>query len=237
MVTTDGRELARTDLPQFTFVNSTSGSGENRINGLVLNADRTSINAGERVRLTAQAFHSGTWSYTGNRIEIWNAHTSQLVHTCYDVSTCALDVYPQAQSAGNLTAQYQARIYDRNGVLAMTQYGPVIYLSSYAGSNGSSTIGTGTITFAPTDALKPNRNVYLTATFTGSNIPLYDAQVRIYTEQSSAEIATCSGAYTCSVSYPTGASPMTTRIYARLSNRYSAGTYAETPRVTLTTTW
>ena len=214
-----------------------SNDGVNYINGLVLNADRTSINPGNVVRLTADAFKSGTWSYTGNRIDIVDAHRGTIVRTCYDVSTCVADVYPQAQSATNLTAQYQARIYDRNGVFAMSQYSPVIYLTSYNGSNGNSTIGTGTITFAPTDALHPNRNVYLTSTFTGSNIPLYDAQVRIYTEQSSTPIATCNAGYTCSVSYPTGSSPMTTRIYGQLSNRFSVGTYAETPRVNLTTTW
>lgn len=216
--------------------NTSSNNGDNRINGLVLNADRTNINAGERVRLTANAFNSGTWSYTGNRIDIVDAHRGTIVKTCYDSSTCVADVYPQAQSSTNLTAQYQARIYDRNGVLAMTQYSPVIYLTSYAGGTNSA-LGTGLITYAPTDALKPNRNVYLTATFSGSNIPQYDAQVRIYTEQSSSPIAVCNGSYNCSVSYPTGSTPMTTRIYAQLSNRYSAGTYAETPRVNLTTTW
>ncbi|MCR4256541.1 MAG: hypothetical protein NUW08_02445, partial [Candidatus Uhrbacteria bacterium] len=214
-----------------------SGSGDNRINGLVLNANRTNINAGDRVRLTANAFNSGTWSYTGNRIDIVDAHRGTIVKTCYDVSTCVADVYPQAQSATNLSAQYQVRIYDRNGVLAMSQYSPVIYLTSYNGSNGNSTIGTGAITFAPTDALHPNRNVYLTSTFTGSSVPQYDAQVRIYTEQSSTPIAICNGGYTCAVSYPTGSSPMTTRIYGQLSNRFSVGTYAETPRVSLTTTW
>lgn len=221
------------------YINGSTGSsndGVNYVNGLVLNADRTNINAGELVRLTANAFNSGTWSYTGNRIDIVDAHRGTIVKTCYDVSTCVADVYPQAQSSTNLTAQYQARIYDRNGVLAMTQHSPVIYLSSYAGGTNSA-LGTGLITYAPTDALKPNRNVYLTATFSGSNIPQYDAQVRIYTEQSSSPIAVCNGSYNCSVSYPTGSSPMTTRIYAQLSNRYSVGTYAETPRVTLTTTW
>ncbi len=236
LVTTDGRELARKDLPSFTFLNQT-GSGDNRINGLVLNADRANINAGERVRLTANAFNTGTWSYAGNRIDIVDAHRGTIVRTCHDVSTCVADVYPQAQASTNLTAQYQARIYDRNGVHVMSQYSPVIYLTSYNGSNGNSTLGSGLITFAPTDALHPNRNVYLTSTFTGSNVALNDAQVRIYTEQSSTPIAICNGAYTCAVSYPTGSSPMTTRIYAQLSNRYSVGTYAETPRVNLTTTW
>lgn len=221
------------------YINGSTGSsndGVNYINGLVLNTDRTNINAGERVRLTANAFNSGTWSYVGNRIDIVDAHRGTIVKTCYDSSTCVADVYPQAQSSTNLTAQYQARIYDRNGVLAMTQYSPVIYLTSYAGGTNSA-LGTGLITFAPTDALKPNRNVYLTATFSGSNISQYDAQVRIYTEQSSSPIAVCNGSYNCSVSYPTGSTPMTTRIYAQLSNRYSVGTYAETPRVNLTTTW
>lgn len=217
---------------------SASNNGVNYINGLVLNADRTSINAGESVRLTANAFHAGTWSYTGNRIEIWNVHTNQLLRTCSDVSTCTMDVYPQAQSSTNLTAQYQARIYDRNGNLAMSQYSAVIYLSSYNGSsqNGSIT-GSGFVSFAPTANLRPNQVVYITGTFSNPNINLADAKVEIYAENLSMPIATCTGAYTCSVSYPTGTNPMTTRLYARLSNRFNASQWLETSRVSMTTNW
>lgn len=219
---------------------SQSGTGENRINGLVLNADRTSINPNDLVRLTAQAYNSGTWSYMGNRIEISSVNTGQILRTCYDSSTCTLDVYPQAQSSGNLTAQYLARIYDRNGVLAMSQYSPVIYLSGSTGTygTGGNTIsGTGNITFSPTENLKVNRNLYLLSTFTGSNLVQADAKIEIFVESQTTPLATCTGAYTCSVSYPTGSSPMTTRTYARLSNRYNASQWLETPRVTLTTTW
>lgn len=214
-----------------------SGTGENRINGLVLNADRTSINAGELVRLTANAFHAGTWSYVGNRIEIWSVGSNQLLRTCYDVSTCTLDVYPQAQSSTNLTAQYQARIYDRNGNLAMSQYSAVIYLSSFNGSQNGTISGSGFVSFAPTSNLRPNQMVYITGTFSNSNLAMADAKVELYVENQSTPIATCTGSYTCSVSYPTGTSPMTTRVYARLSNRFNASQWLETPRVSMTTNW
>ncbi len=228
--------------PIINLTGSSSGSGDNRINGLVLNADRTSINAGELVRLTANAYNSGTWSYTGNRMEISNVKTGQTLRTCYDVSTCTLDVYPQAYTSSDMTAQYQARIYDRNGVLAMSQYSPVIYLngtsngSNNGTSNGSLT-GIGTVTFGPTENLRVNRTLYLTTTFTNSNLAMADAKVELYAEHLSTPIATCTGSYTCSVSYATGNAPMTTRVYARLSNRYNVSQWLETPRVSLTTTW
>jgi hypothetical protein len=214
-----------------------SNDGTNYINGLVLNADRTSINAGNLVRLTANAFHAGNWSYSGNRLEIWNVHTNQLVRTCYDVSTCTMDVYPQAQSSTNLTAQYQARIYDRNGNLAMSQYSAVIYLSSYNGSQSGTLTGSGFVSYAPTANLRPNQMVYITGTFSNVNLNMADAKVELYTENLSTPIATCVGAYTCSVSYPTNSNPMTTRVYARLSNRYNASQWLESSRVSMTTNW
>jgi hypothetical protein len=228
-------------------VNGSNGTsyndGVNYINGLVLQADRTSINAGETVHLTANAYNAGTWSYTGNRIEIRDINTGSIVKTCYDQSWCMIDVYPVAQSSGNLTAQYQARIYDRNGNLAMSQYSPVIYLSNYNGSNynnynGNSSInGNGYVTIAPTSQLRPNGTVYLTATFTGTNLDQSNAMIQIYTEQSSTPVATCNGAFTCSVSYPTGSSPINTRVYARLTDRNNSSRWMETSRTSLVTTW
>jgi hypothetical protein len=240
VVNSNGTIFAGTQYsPVITFTGTTGGSsdGVNYINGLVLNADRTSINSGELVRLTANAFNAGTWSYTGNRIEIWSVKTNQLLRTCYDVSTCTLDVYPQG-TATDMTAQYQTRIYDRNGVLAMSQYSAVIYISGTGSNPGTGTIsGSGVTSYAPASDLRVNRNIYLTSTFTDSNLVMSDAKVEIYAEHLSTPVATCYGSYTCSVYYPTGSSPMTTRVYARLSNRYNVSQWLETPRVTMTTTW
>ncbi len=222
-----------------------SNDGVNYINGLVLNADRTNINPGNVVRLNANAFNAGTWSYTGNRITITDMRTNTVVKTCYDSATCLVDVYPQAYSSTNLTAQYQAKIYDRNGVLAMSQYSPVIYLSSYNGGssyndyygyNITQTTGRGLVTFAPTENLRTNAVIYITATFTDTNIPVEDSVVRIYTERSVSPIATCTGSRLCSVSFATGADPINTRVYARLTSRTLSYTTLESPRVNLVTT-
>ncbi len=242
LMTDDGRELARFNLPQFTFNGSSASQndGVNYINGLVLNTDRTSINPGNVVRLTANAFNSGTWSYSGNRLEITDVRTGSIVRTCYDVSTCTVDAYPQAQSSGNLTAQYQTKIYDRTGGLAMSQYSQVIYLSGYNGSSNdfSSLNGSAYITLAPAENLRVNRIVYLTSTFTGmNNLALADAQIQIFTELSSTPVATCVSAYTCSVSFPTGTSPINTRMYARISDRNNANRWLETNHASLVTTW
>jgi hypothetical protein len=222
------------------YFNGTSNDNTNYINGLVLNTDRTTINSGELVHLTANAFNSGTWSYIGNRIEISSVNTGQILRTCYDVATCTLDVYPQAQSASNLTAQYQTRIYDRTGTLAMSQYSPVIYLNGATvntNPNSGSMTGTGSVTFGPTENLRTNRMMYLTTTFLNSNLAVADAKVELYVENLSTPLATCLGSYTCAVSYATGATPVSTRVYARLSNRNNASQWLETPRVALTTTW
>lgn len=222
---------------------TTSNDGVNYINGLVLNADRTSISPGNVVRLTANAFNTGSWSYSGNRIDILNVQTGSVVKSCYDVSTCAVDVYPQATASTNLTAQYQVKIYDRNGSLIMSQYSPVIYLSSYNGSSydssyGSSLNGSAYITFAPTENLRVNRTIFLVASFTGmTNLAAADAQIQIFTELSSTPVATCIASYTCSVSFPTGTSPINTRTYARISERNNSSRWLETNHTSLVTTW
>jgi hypothetical protein len=227
---------------------SSINDGVNYINGLVLNADRTSISAGQTVHLTANAYNAGTWSYTGNRIEISDINSGQIVKTCYDQSWCMLDVYPVAKSSTNLTAQYQAKIYDRNGNLVMSQYSPVIYLSSYNGSydyntynnnsNGFTSInGQGYLTIAPTSQLHTNGTVYLTGTFTGSNLDQSNAIVQIFTEQSSTPVATCNAAFTCSVSFATGSNPLNTHAYARLTDRTNTNRWLETARTSLVTTY
>jgi len=226
-----------------TYNCGSSNDSVNYINGLVLNADRTSISAGQTVHLTANAYNAGTWSYSGNRIEIRDVNSGQIVKTCYDQNWCMIDVYPVAQSSSILTAQYQARIYDRNGNLAMSQYSPVIYLSSYNGSNGntngsSNLNGSGVTSIAPSSNMRVNNSVYITGTFTGmDNLAMGDAMIQIFTEQSSTPIATCNGAYTCSVSFATGSYPINTRTYARISDRNNSNRWLETNRTSLVTTY
>lgn len=224
--------------------NYSYNNGVNYINGLVLNADRTSINAGTVVRLTANAYNAGTWNYTGNRIEISDINTGSIVKTCYDNSSCVVDVYPQAQSSTNLSAQYQAKIYDRNGTFVMSQYSPVIYITGYTGTNynpvnnnqGTQTTGRGLVTFTPVENLRTNKILYVTATFTDTNVPTNDAVVTVYTEQSSTPIATCTASRTCSVSFSTGADPINTRVYARLSSTSNTYTTLDSNRADLVTT-
>jgi hypothetical protein len=95
--------------------NGSSNDGANYINGLTLQSDRTSAANGGMVKLTANAYNAGNWSYVGNRIEIRDIRTGSTVRSCYDQSWCVADVV--RSRAYNGTAQYEARIYDRNGQL------------------------------------------------------------------------------------------------------------------------
>lgn len=113
---------------------STSNDGVNFINGLTLQSDRTSAANGDMVKLTANAYNNGNWSYVGNRIEIRDVRTGAIVKTCNDQSWCVVDV---AVQGNNGTAQYETRIYDRLNRLVMSQFGPVIYVSGTTSNNAS----------------------------------------------------------------------------------------------------
>ena len=78
--------------------------------------------------------------------------------------------------------------------------------------------------------------VYLTVTFTDTNIPLEDSVVKIYTERSSTALATCTASRTCTVSFPTGTDPINTRVYGRLTSRSLNYTTLESERVNMVTT-
>ncbi len=308
---------------------STSNDGVNFINGLTLQSDRTSAANGDMVKLTANAYNNGNWSYVGNRIEIRDIRTGSTVRSCYDQSWCVVDL---AVTGVNGTAQYEARIYDRNNNFILSQFGPVIYVTGSNNNGGNSgtltltadrtsiTSGQGvtltanysnlnggrivikdmrsyntvqtcysstctvtvyptangyssiqyvvavhdssgfeiatqngpTIYFngsnsgsvgqipntdiyiAPSTNVRAGGTVYLTASFT--NLPYNSANtvIRLYTEQSSTPVGTCSGSVSCSVPYTISTSGVNTRVYGVASNS-SLGNTIETARIPLAT--
>jgi hypothetical protein len=324
--------------------NGSSNDGVNYINGLTLQSDRTSVDNGGMVKLTANAYNAGNWSYVGNRIEIRDVRTGSTVRTCYDQSWCVVDL---AVTGVNGTAQYEARIYDRNNNFIMSQFGPVIYVNGTSSNNGSSNntialnlqsdrtsitsgqavtlslsvnrtgyasyeyiaikdLNSGTIVktctyaegncsvtvypiqesgrtqvqyqanaysgvgycstldcrwitsanspvisfngstgsvgqipntdiyIAPSTNVRAGGTVYLTASFT--NLPYTSANtvIRLYTEQSSTPVGTCSGSVSCSVPYTISTSGVNTRVYGVASNS-SLGNTIETARIPLAT--
>jgi hypothetical protein len=316
---------------------SSNNDGTNYINGLTLQSDRTSVDNGGMVKLTANAYNAGNWSYVGNRIEIRDIRTGSTVRSCYDQSWCVVDL---AVTGVNGTAQYEARIYDRNNNFIMSQFGPVIYVNG-SSNNGGNTYGAPTITYptnnqvltnnprtlniawngsarrhqvevtcsngcwpvvgqntntaylttenynnfvntqmtgddnitirvrtinddgsygtwsnsvsfrfntsgsvgqipntdiyiAPSTNVRAGGTVYLTASFT--NLPYNSANtvIRLYTEQSSTPVGTCSGSVSCSVPYTISTSGVNTRVYGVASNS-SLGNTIETARIPLAT--
>ncbi|MCE9585735.1 hypothetical protein K8R04_00225 [Candidatus Uhrbacteria bacterium] len=219
-----------------SFTDSTSGSsndGTNYINGLTLQSDRTSAATGDMVKLTANASNAGNWSYIGNRIEIRDIRTGSIVRTCFDQSWCVVDL---TVTGSNGTAQYEARIYDRTGSFIMSQFGPVIYVSGT--STGTGSVGTVAqipntdIYIAPTYNVRAGGTVYLTASFTNLPYTSTDTVIRLYTEQSSTPVGTCSGSVSCSVPYTIPTSGVNTRVYGVASNSALTNT-RETARIPL----
>jgi hypothetical protein len=328
--------VTRTDI---NGSNGSSNDGTNYINGLTLQSDRTSVDNGGMVKLTANAYNAGNWSYVGNRIEIRDVRTGSIVRTCYDQSWCVVDL---SVTGNNGTAQYEARIYDRNSNFVMSQFGPVIYVNG-SNNNGGNTYGAPTLTYptnnqvltnsprtlnitwngsarrhqvevtcsngcwpivgqntntaylttenynnfvntqvtgddnltvrvrainddgsygnwsnsvsfrfntsgsgsvgqipntdiyiAPSTNVRAGGTVYLTASFT--NLPYNSANtvIRLYTEQSSTPVGTCSGSVSCSVPYTISNSGVNTRVYGVASNN-SLGNTIETARIPLVT--
>jgi hypothetical protein len=330
------------------YINGNNGSsnndGTNYINGLTLQSDRTSVDNGGMVKLTANAYNAGNWSYVGNRIEIRDIRTGSTVRTCYDQSWCVVDL---AVTGNNGTAQYEARIYDRNNNFIMSQFGPVIYVNGTSSNNGSSNntialnlqsdrtsitsgqavtlslsvnrtgyasyeyiaikdLNSGTIVktctyaegncsvtvypiqesgrtqvqyqanaysgvgycstldcrwitsanspvisfngstgsvgqipnmdiyIAPSTNVRAGGTVYLTASFTNLPYTSNNTVIRLYTEQSSTPVGTCSGSVSCSVPYTISTSGVNTRVYGVASNS-SLGSTVETARIPLAT--
>lgn len=240
LMTDDGRELARSELPRFVF-NGTSDNGNyqndgvNYINGLTLQADRTSINRGDSVTLTANAYNVGNWSYIGNRIEIRDIRNSNnIVRTCNDQSWCTVTL-PVYGVDG--IAQYEARIWDRNGRLVMSQFGPVINVAGSTGSTGSTgntgttLAGTTDIYVSPSSNLRPNNTVYVTASILNPSTAVQNMVIRVYTE-SNGLLGTCNGVTVCSLPFHIGSNGVNTRTYAQFSATDRSNTI-ETSRINL----
>ncbi len=225
--------------PVITFTSTGTGSsndGVNYIDGLTLQSDRTSATNGDMMKLTANAYNSGNWSYTGNRIEIRDIRTGSIVRTCYDQSWCVADI---SVMGNNGTAQYEVRIYDRNSNFIMSQFGPVISVSGSNNNNNNNNGSVGQIPntdiyIAPSTNVRSGGTVYLTASFTNLPYTSSNTVIRLYTEQSSTPVGTCSGSDSCSVPYTISNSGVNTRVYGVASNSTLANT-VETARIPLAT--
>lgn len=104
---------------------SYQNDGTNYISDVRFEVSDTSIVRGGRVKLTVNAFNVGNWNYNGNRIEIRDIRTGTVVKTCYDQSWCVADVNIY-DNYGEGIAQYEARLFDRNGRYVMNELSPVI---------------------------------------------------------------------------------------------------------------
>ncbi len=219
---------------------TTSGSGSGSVNGLVLETNDTNVNTGDSVRLTANAYTNGSMSYSGYRLEIRDVRDGSIVRTCYDQSSCATDVTVVRRNT-ETQAQYEARLYDRNGSLVMSQFSPVIYFygtgsgsSSGTGSTGTALTGSATIAMHPSTDIRVNGTVFLNADVQSANVATPNIVVKIYDERSTTPLATCTGALTCVVNYFMGPTPISTRVYAVVSSNTNPGSF-ETARLQLTT--
>lgn len=235
--------------PVIYFDGSTTGGqngtyqhdGVNYINGLTLQVSDTSIQSGEMLKLTANAFNAGNWSYVGNRIEIRDLRNGAIVKTCNDQSWCVADLTVYRLNSES-TVQYEARIYDRNGRFVMSQMSPVVYFEA-GGTNNPGTGGNTSGTFSanvateinPNQSLRTNQTVYVTANVTNANVANANLIVRVYDERSSTPIATCNGTTSCVAAVWTGSSPISTRVYAVATSNTLSGS-VESNRVQLTTT-
>lgn len=192
------------------YVNGSNGSsndGVNYINGLTLQSDRTSVDNGGMVKLTANAYNAGNWSYVGNRIEIRDVRTGSTVRTCYDQSWCVVDV---SVTGYNGTAQYEARIYDRNGNFVMSQFGPVIYVSGTTPNDGGCNNGfpygdttcTSPSLTANTTSIRPGDAVQLHASFVSYSV-LRNGRIEIIDSRTQTIVQTCQNTTYCDVTvYP-----------------------------------
>jgi hypothetical protein len=103
-----------------------------------------------------------------------------------------------------------------------------------SGSGSTGQIPNTDIYIAPSTNVRAGGTVYLTASFT--NLPYTSANtvIRLYTEQSSTPVGTCSGSVSCSVPYTISTSGVNTRVYGVASNS-SLGNTVETARIPLAT--
>ncbi len=100
--------------------------GTGNVNDLRIDMSDTLIHSGDLVKLTVNAHNTGNWNYSGNRIEIIDTRTGNIVRTCSDQSWCVADVRV-FRNGGEATVRYEARFYDRNGTYSMNEIGTPIY--------------------------------------------------------------------------------------------------------------
>ncbi len=101
-------------------------SGTNYVNDLRIDMSDTLIYSGDLVKLTVNAYNVGNWNYSGNRIEIIDTRTGNIVRTCSDQSWCVADVRIY-RNGGEGTVRYEARFYEASGAFSMNEIGTPIY--------------------------------------------------------------------------------------------------------------
>jgi hypothetical protein len=185
--------------------------GSTYISSLDLVANPTSIASGEYLRLTANAYTSGAWSFSGNRLEIRDLRNNMVVKTCYDQSWCVAELYPQ-RNGSESSVSYGVRLYDRNGAFVREATSATIWFtgtSSNTNASGSLT-GSTDLYYAPTMAR--NTQGYLTASITNANLPTRDLVIRILENET--VLGTCLGGSVCSVARAIGNTSVNTSIRA-----------------------
>ncbi|MCC7523029.1 hypothetical protein IT407_04520 [Candidatus Uhrbacteria bacterium] len=201
VVNASGNSIVGTQYgPVINIGGTTSGpyenDGVNYINGLTLQADRTNINRGDSVTLTANAFNVGNWSYIGNRIEIRDVRNGfNVVKTCSDQSWCTISLPVYGMDG---IAQYEARIWDRLNRLVLTQNGPVIYVSGSTSNGGNTNTGSASVTLESNrTSITSGETVTLTAR---SFNAAYDTRLEIYDNRTGSLAGSCSNTSVCPIS-------------------------------------
>ncbi len=201
------------DSLRYGSYNSGNTSGYN------LTADRTSINTGDAVNLTATS-NSGS---TLGRIEIYDTRNGTLLRTCTSTTSCYQTVYPQKINSYDTQVQYEARLFDLSGNRLTSAYSPVIYFSGSNSSGTSQTYSGSRFTTTVNDNLvNSGDSVTLTATLNStSGMSAYRIEIR--DTRNNTSIQTCYSTNTCSVSTNVYMNGGSNAVYAaRLLDNYGA---------------
>lgn len=241
-----GSTIATQSGPIINFTDSSTQSGsyqndgKNYVTRMTLETDRTNVNSGDLVRLTANAFNVGNWSYAGNRIEIRDLRNGSIVRSCLNQSWCVAQDVSVTGAAGS-KVQYGTLLFDRYGRLIMSRISPVITLNTGStvntgtGASSGAVTATASIAFHPSSDYRVNSTVFVNVDVQTTNLATRDLVVRIYDERSGTPIATCNGALTCIGVISTGSTPFSTRVYGLISSASLAGS-VETQRLPFTIT-
>ncbi len=149
------------------------GTGS-QVDSLSLTADRTTINSGETVRLTANAYSTYSTSFTGYRIDISDVRTGSIVRTCYDQSSCAADL---TIVTSNTTAQYEARIYNSSSSLLRSQLSQVININP--SNTGTTSYNYPTITTPADSQILTNYPRTLSITWNNSSARRHQVEINV----------------------------------------------------------